>query len=138
MKRKPNLVFDLVNFEVLQEKVGVGKIVELSNEEVNLVAPHIKNHPDTVYAAASGVPPSSYDGYFSCSGELLAIEWVRYETNPQQGEPEINTYRYLLGITEEGKCYGYDVTRPYSDPDTKQVADHWTTFDEVVKKHFPE
>ena len=68
----------------------------------------------------------------------MAVEWVRFETKPQATEPDINTYRYLFGLTSDGHCVGYDVTEPYSSPSTGQVADHWMTFDDVVKRHFPD
>lgn len=77
-------------------------------------------------------------GYFQAGERQIAVEWVRKESKPQPNEPECNTYRYLFGLTSNGKCMGYDVTQPESSPETGQVADHWITFDEVVKRHFPE
>lgn len=138
MLRKPNFTVDADSFRLLRDEVGIGKIVELSSSESSLVAPHIQGHPETIYTACSGVCLTGQQGLFQVGEQQLAVEWVRKESKPQPGEPECNSYRYLFGLTPDGKCLGYDVTRPESSPQTGQVADHWTTFDEVVKRHFPE
>ncbi len=116
--------------------VGVGKIKELSSEEVELVAPHIKGNPGTVYSACSGVCLTGQSAYFRSGEQLVAIEWVRQESRPSLGEPECNVYRYLIGLNDSGECVGYEVTKRQSSASTGQVADHWTTFDEVTRRHF--
>jgi hypothetical protein len=129
--KRPNLVVDVDTFRLLQDEVGIGKIVELSSSDASLVAPHIQDHPETIYTACSGVCLTGQYGYFQAGERQIAIEWVRKESKPQPNEPECNTYRYLFGLTSNGKCMDYDVTQPESSPETGQVADHWITFDEV-------
>lgn len=136
MLRKPNFVVDADCFRLLREDVGIGRIVELSPSESSLIAPHIEHHPDTIYAACSGVNLTGQDGIFRSGEQQLAVEWVRKESKPQLDEPECNAYRYLFGLTLGGDCFGYDVTEQKSNPSTGQVADHWTTFDDAVKRHF--
>ncbi len=138
MFRKPNFTADADSFRLLRDEVGIGRIVELSSSEASLVAPHIQGHPETIYTACSGVCLTGQQGCFQSGERQIAVEWVRKESKPQPKEPECNTYRYLFGLTSDGKCLGYDVTQPESSPTTGQVADHWTTFDDVVKRHFPE
>ena len=137
MLRKPNFTVDADSFQLLRDEVGTGRIVELNPSESSLVAPHIAGHPETIYAAASGVALSSQYGVFRHGDTQVAIEWVRRESRPQPTEPECNTYRYLFGITSDGRCVGYEVTEPESSASSGQVADHWTNFDEVVNRHFP-
>ena len=97
---------------------------------------HIEGHPETVYVAASGVNLANEFGVLDAGQEQVAIEWVRTEPNPTLGEPECNTNRYLFGYRDgEDECIGLDITRR---PSTGQVADHWTTFDDAYKKHFPD
>lgn len=134
MKKKPNLKFDSESYKVLQGKVEVGEIKLLSDEDVAEILPHIPRHLETCYVAASGVPPSESSDCLIFDQEQIAIEWVRYENKPQPNEPEINTYRFVLGIDKNGQGVGYDVTRP--DSGSGQVADHWTTVREVTSKHF--
>lgn len=138
MPKKPNFTVDADSFQVLRDDVGTGRIVELGPSESSLVAPHIAGHPETVYAAASGVALSEQYGVFRSGENQFAVEWIRHETRPQTKEPECNAYRYLFGLTNDGRCVGLDVTESKSSAATGQVADHWTTFDEVVKRHFPE
>lgn len=137
MLKNPNFIVDAESFQLLRDEVGTGKIVELSPGESSLVAPHIAGHPDTIYAAASGVDLSGQYGVFRAGDTQIAIEWVRRESRPQPEEPECNAYRYLFGLTPDGKCVGYDVTKPESSALSGQVSDHWTSLDEVVKRHFP-
>lgn len=134
---KPNFIADADSFRLLRDEVGVGRIVELNPSEASLIAPHIQGHPETVYAACSGVCLTGRDCLFRSGEQQLAVEWVRKESNPQSGEPECNTYRYVFGITPKGQCFGYDVTEHKSSHTTGQVADHWISFDDVVKRHFP-
>lgn len=136
MQRKPNFTVDVDSFRLLRDEVGIGRIVELSPGEASLIAPHIEGHPETIYTACSGVNLAGQYGIFQAAERQLAIEWVRQESKPKLGEPECNTYRFLFGLTSEGKCLGYDVTKPEASATTGQVADHWITFDEVVKRHF--
>jgi hypothetical protein len=138
MQQRPNFIVDPINFTLLKDEVGIGRIVELSAEDASLLAEHIAEHPHTVYAAASGVCLAGQYGVFRRGERQVAIEWVRQETKPQPGEPECNTYRYLFGLTENGKCLGYEVTDSKASDITGQVADHWTTFEEAVKRHFPD
>lgn len=138
MLRKPNFTVDADSFRLLRDEIGSGRIVELDPSESSLVAPHIAGHPETVYAAASGVALSSQYGVFRTGDTQVAVEWIRHETRPQPKEPECNTYRYLFGVTNDGRCVGVEVTEPKSSDKSGQVADHWTTFDDVVKRHFPE
>ena len=136
MQRQPNFIVDIESFRLIQDEVGIGRIVALSDDDSSLITPHIQGHPETLYTACSGVALSAQHGNFRADGGLVAIEWVRLESKPQPNEPECNAYRYLFGLTADGKCYGYDVTRPTASPFTGQVADHWTTFDEVWNRHF--
>lgn len=137
MLKKPNFTVDADSFRLLRDEVGMGKIVELSPSDASLVAPHIQEHPETLYTACSGVCPTEQHGMLQIGDRHLAVEWVRKESRPKANEPECNTYRYLFGLTTDGKCYGYDVTQPESSPQSGQVADHWIAFDEVVDRHFP-
>jgi hypothetical protein len=134
--RKPNFFVDLTSFSLLKDEVGVGKIVELSKSDAGLLAPHIEGHPHTVYVAASGVSLGGQYGVFSKGEQQIAVEWVRQETRPRSCEPECNAYRYLFGLTPGGRCVGYEVTEIRASSVTGQVADHWTTIDEVVKRYF--
>jgi hypothetical protein len=135
--RKPNFTVDADSFQVLRDDIGMGRIVELGPNESSLVAPHIAGHPETIYAAASGVQLSNQYGVFRSGDTQIAVEWIRQETRPMPKEPECNAYRYLFGLTSDGKCVGVEVTEPKSSDLSGQVADHWTTFDDVVKRHFP-
>jgi len=132
--RKPNFVVDVENFRLVQDEVGIGEIKELSNDDAGLLAPHIDGHPDTLYVAASGVNLSGEYGAFDAGHDQVAIEWVRHEQSPTQGEPECNTYRFLFGLTSDSRCIGLDVTKK---PETGQVAEHWTPFEDAVNRHFP-
>lgn len=138
MQKKPNFIVDSTNFTLLKDEVGIGKIVELSAQDASLLAEHIAGHPHTLYAAASGVCLAGQFGVFQTGEHQVAIEWVRQETKPQPGEPECNTYRYIFGLTTSGECLGYEVTASKASDTTGQVADHWTTFEEAVKRHFPD
>lgn len=138
MPRKPNFIVAPESFRLLRDKVDIGKIVELGAADSSLIAPHIQGHPETIYAACSGVDLTGQYGVFQAGERQLAVEWVRQEGNLQPTELECNTYRYIFGLTPNGNCFGYDVTKPLSSPSTGQVADHWITFDEVVRRHFPE
>lgn len=132
--KKPNFVIDVENFQLVRDEVGVGQIKELPHDVAGLLAPHITGHPDTLYVASSGVNLSCEYGVLDSGEQQVAVEWVRHETRPMPGEPECNVYRYLFGITKDSRCIGLDVTRR---PETGQVADHWTTFDDAVNRHFP-
>lgn len=132
--RQPNFIIDLESFELVRDEVGVGRIKELPTEDASLLAKHIDGHPETLYVAGSGVNLSDQYGVFNRGQNQVAIEWVRHEPNPQTTEPECNSYRYLFGVKSDGTCIGIDVTKR---PETGQVAQHWTTFDEAVNRHFP-
>jgi len=136
--KKSNFTVDADSFRLLRDEVAVGRIVELNSSEASLVAPHISGHPETIYTACIGVCLTDQHGHFLAGERQIAVEWVRKESKLRPTEPECNSYRYLFGLTSDGKCLGYDVTQPKSSPETGQVADDWTTFDEVVKRHFPE
>jgi hypothetical protein len=138
--KKPDYIIDPNQFKILQDSIGIGEIVELSNEEVSKLANHIPGHPETIYTACSGYCLANSSGFFDAGTEMVAIEWVRHETTPSEAsnEPEINTYRYLFGITKDGHCMGYNVTAWEAAEGTGQVADHWCEFDQVTKRHFPE
>lgn len=135
MRKQRPFVVDADCCELLIDEVGTAQIVELSVGDASLVAPFIDGSPDTVYAAASGVALSPQHGVFKSGGRQLAIEWVREEPSPSQNEPECNAYRYLFGETPDGRCVGVQVTRKHSGHG--QVADHWTAFDDVTRRHFP-
>lgn len=135
MNNKPNFIIDAENFQLVREEVGIGKIKELPNEDASLLAPHIDGHPDTLYVASSGVNLAGDFGVFDSGQQQVAVEWVRHETKPKSDEPECNTYRYLFGLTSDSTCIGIDVTKK---PETGQVAKHWTTFDDAVRRHFPD
>ena len=66
---KLNFIVDADSFRLLQDEIGIGRIVELPPSDASLVAPHIKGHPETVYAAASGVNVSNTYGLFQ-EGEM--------------------------------------------------------------------
>jgi hypothetical protein len=132
--KKPQFKVDWESFQSIQEEVGIGQIKELPLEDASMLAKHNEPHPDTLYVASSAVNLSNQFGVFESGYNQVAIEWIRHETNPKAGEPECNTYRYLFGITSDKSCIGLDVTQK---PETGQVADHWTSFDEAVNRHFP-
>ena len=132
---KQHFTIDAENFQLVRGDVGIGKIKELPDEDAGLLAPHIDGHLDTLYVASSGVNLAGEIGVFDSGQQQVAIEWVRHETKPRPGEPECNTYRFLFGLTKEGRCIGLDVTQR---PVKGQVADHWTTFDDAVRRHFPD
>ncbi len=136
MPQKPSFFVDVDKFRLLQDEVGIGEIRELTSEEVSLVTTHIKGNPGTVYSACSDVCLTGHSAFLRGGQQLVAIEWVRQESRPKPGEPECNVYRYLFGLNSHGQCVGYEVTESFSDPVTGQVADHWTTFDEVTRRHF--
>ncbi len=134
---KPNITVDAVNYTLLRGAVGIGKIVELPPEDAGLLAQHIPIHPDTIYAACSGVPVREEQGLFRKGDIVVAIEWVRHETKPVPGEPECNLYRYVFVLSTDGtKCIGFEVTRRKGNDGSDQVGDHWTEFDEVFNRHF--
>jgi hypothetical protein len=134
---KPQFIVDVESFQLVQADVGIGRIVELDSADAGLLAKHVDGHPDTIYLASSGVQVSGNVGLFVAGTRQVAIEWVRQEKRPKLNEPEINTYRYVFGLTNDGRCVGYDVTEPFASPNSGQVADHWTTFNDVIERHFP-
>ncbi len=106
MRRKPNFVVDADSFRLLREDVGIGRIVELNPSDSSLIAPHIEHHPETIYAACSGVNLTGKHGVFQSGEQTLAVEWVRKESKPHPTEPECNAYRYIFGLTTNGECFG--------------------------------
>lgn len=134
---KNNFTVDITSFKILTGKVELGRIVELSSSETNTLTPHIDGHPHTIYAVASGVPLTEHAGVFQSGSAQIAVEWVRHETRPGPKEPECNARRYLFGITNDNRCVGIDVTVPWASGSSGQVADHWSTLNEVVLRHFP-
>lgn len=133
---KPNFCVDVQSFRLVQNEVDIGEVVELPSSDAGLLAPHINGHPDTIYIACSGLNLAAEVGVLQNGSDAVAIEWVRQEAKPKPSEPETNTYRYVFGLSPDGKCVGYDVTQPYSGSDSAQVADHWMDFDDVYKRHF--
>lgn len=132
---RPNFYIDLESFLLVRDEIGIGSIKELPNDDASLLAKHIDGHPDTIYVATSGVNIADQYGVFDSGETQVAVEWVRHETNPQPTEPECNTYRYVFGLKSDKTCIGLDLTKR---PETGQVAQHWTTFDDAVNRHFPE
>jgi len=137
MRLRDGFTVDVDSFRLLQDEVGIGKIVELSPADASLIAPYIQKHPETLYTACSGVCLTGQHGVFQHGERQLAVEWVRTESKPKLNEPDCNVYRYLFGVTTNGQCLGFDVTKRESSPTTGQVADHWSTIDEVVKRYCP-
>jgi hypothetical protein len=88
--QKPSFTLDADLFQVLRDEIGTGRIVELGPNESSLVAPHIAEHPETIYAAVSCVALSDQYGVFRSGDIQIAVEWIRHETRPQPKEPECN------------------------------------------------
>jgi len=62
---------------------------------------------------------------FRSGANQVAVEWIRNETRPQANEPKCNAYRYLFGLTPEGRCVGLDVTEPTSSDATSGPRSKW-------------
>ena len=77
MHKKANFTVDATNFALVKDEVGVGKIVELPAADASLLAPHIEEHPHTIYVAASGVSLGGQYGVFRIGEQQVAVEWVR-------------------------------------------------------------
>ena len=132
---KPNFIVNTISFELLRDEVGVGKVCELAPQDAALLAPHIADHSETLYVACSGIDVSGTSGTLLGPGRQVAIEWVRQENNPQPNEPETNMYRYVFGLTSQGRCVGYEESDFKSTPNNLQVGDHWMEFDEVCRRY---
>jgi hypothetical protein len=130
--RRPNIVADADIFRLLCDNVDIGVIRELSPSDASLIAPHIGSNNETLFVACSGVNINSYPNTFRTGERQLAIEWVRREPNPVPGEPELNVNRFIFGLTQTGECHGYDVTEKAPGVSREQVADHWTTLNNII------
>jgi len=134
LKPRP-IVADADSFRLLRDDVGIGEIRELSPDDASLVAHHLGTHAETFYLAASGVALDTYPSTFRKGQQALAIEWVRREPHPQEDEPELNTNRFLFGLTPDEKhCFGYDVTEKRPNVSKEQVFNHWTTLEELIAR----
>ncbi len=127
-------VVDSESLELLRDEVGTGEVRELRPQDAGLVLSHLASHPETVYIAASGVPPTNHVGFFHHTESQLAIEWTRHETSPSPGEPELNTYRYNLGYGMDGKAYGFKNANADS-PTNGQVGDHWMDLETAAERY---
>jgi len=132
---RPNVVADADHFRLLRDAVGIGVIHELPASVAGLVAPHIAAHCETFFIAASGVGLNRYPEVFQTGERQLAMEWVRREPCPQPEEPELNINRFLFGLTPGGNCFGYDVTEKQPGVSKEQVADHWSTLNQVLDSY---
>lgn len=126
------LVVDPTDFELIRNEVGVGEIRELRSQDAGLVVPHLASHPETVYIAASGIPPRSHFHPTQLDEASIAIEWVRQETRPLLNEPELNSYRYILASKADGKVYRYETPNVDGGADGR-VGEHWTTLDRAYR-----
>jgi len=134
--QKPFIV-NTESFELLRDEVSIGTIKSLSSSDASLVAKHLEHNPHTLYIASSGVNVAGTIGSVSLpQQQMIAIEWVRKEPHPQPTEPEYNMNRYLFGISDDGKCYGYQEWDYTSTPDNLQVGDHWMSFESVFQNYF--
>ena len=75
------------------------------------------------------------DGSLILPGRRVAIEWVREERRPVAGELELNAYRYVFGLTAEGRCVGYEEWDFKSTADNLQVGDHWMTLEDLCERY---
>jgi hypothetical protein len=133
-------VLDPVNFRIVRDEIGIGRVVELSPLDASLLAPHIGSNYETVFISTSGCSVHEYSGVFQSSEGSVAIEWVRRETKPKshkgKPEPEINAHRYIFGIGPDGKCHGYEVTELKPDVSKVQIGNHWMTLNQMIDKYF--
>jgi hypothetical protein len=138
---KHGFLVDPENLEFIVDEVKTGKVVWLPPKLVEKIAPGLSANPNAMYCACSGVSVShNYSGNFRQGQSLLAVEMVRYESNPvvEKKEPNFNLNRYIFGVSQANdKAYGIDVTTWKSNPVTGQVGNHWDEIDEYVKSHFP-
>lgn len=128
---------DLTSFKLVANDVGIGKIYELSSQDASLLLPHIGSHPETLYVACSGVDISGSNGTLQAGSRGIAIEWAREETKPTANEPELNIYRYLFGVTADGRCLGCQEWEFVSTSDNQQVGDHWMDLNDFCKRFTP-
>ena len=132
---------DTDNLELLIDNVKTGCIIHLPPDLTSKIAPGLSANPNAMYFAASGIAIShDYDGSFQQGQTLLAVEMVRYESNPvvSQKEPNFNLNRYVFGRSSiDDKAYGIDVTTWESNPVTSQVGNHWDEIENYIQGHFP-
>lgn len=68
---------------------------ELLSNQTPAIAGHLSN-PDTIAVFSSG----SLGRFRREHGEevVAGIDWVRHETSPKAGEPEVNVYHYVVTV----------------------------------------
>lgn len=83
------------------------------------VGGHFGDHEDTLAVFTSGhLPkPVASEQHTAAAG----IDWLRIERNPAPGEPDINSYHYVVGMPTSGR---YPVWGPYK---RGCFVEHWTT-----------
>ena len=129
---RPNIVSNIEDFRLVRDSLVPNAVNAVSTEDAGLVASFLLDNPNTVFHAGSGISPESYPGLFAAQENLLALESVRFETNPKGNEPDLNINRYVFGPSPDGRqCYGFDVTVYEPSPSNGQVGNHWSDWHEV-------
>jgi hypothetical protein len=138
---RDGFLVDSNKLELVISKASSTKILWLPPDLAKEIAPRMTSNPNSMYFAMSGVKVDfDYGGQFLKGKKVLAVEHVRFETNPnlQKSESDFNLNRYIFGVSpSDNKAYGIDVTTWLSNDVTSQVGNHWDDISAYVNEHFP-